>query len=302
MTFLMRFFASNADLAAELARDEPLLQLSLDRYFDAYKTKQDALSKLQAGFSMREMLPTFHLALADECAFIAGSEKTETEIINEISSFRIKQHTAELDKLNLTLNHAASREHYVYSLMQKLHDILQSQAQSVAALQNDPENTTLREALITQLGLETRIVDEIRKIDNFHQFYQDLALGERRKHELAETEREFAEQVYLRMMEAKTEADGSFAMGHKNQDSVAFLTEHCFDKLEEEAIRSINQGMLTQHSYVIYELVNSDLFEKFVVEEINAFGLQEFNDKNMIHHFINIFRELYNTRIESDMY
>jgi hypothetical protein len=300
VSFLTHFFADNTKLAEELARDEQLLAKSLERYFDAFRTKQDALADLKTGKGMRQLLPAFRLALADEYALLKSGEKTEKELIGEAEAFHKDSGSEELRKLGLTMNHATSQERYAYNLMKQLYALLLQQAATLAAIEKDPDDHALQDAFIGQLDAERRIAGELQRMDDIRGIYRRLALGERRKHELEDEERIIADEVYERMLDYEIVENGKLKPVSRN--AISWLTAHCFNRLEDEVMRQVNDGTLAQHAHVMYEFVNSDLFEQFVLREINVNNVTEMNDKNLIRLFLTIFRDLYNTRIENDMY
>jgi hypothetical protein len=296
----MRFFADNRTLAEELARSEPLLRQSMDRFRESQEIKQQILLEHHMGKPVTELLPRLHYALADEIALMASNKTLEKDILDEVLSLRFDEVSKEIYKLNLTLNHARSREKYVYEVMKQLYKVIQQEAATVSALQKDA-NRDFEQRLVIQLELEQQLMQQLQQIPDFTQFYINLALGQRLKHELDLEEQEFADEIFQRMCDARTEEDGTFLPPHRNRNSISFLTAYCFYKLEEAAVEAVEEGKLQQHTYMLYELVNSDLFEKLVSEAIKDNNLADLNDKKKIAHFIAIFRELYNTRIEEDM-
>lgn len=238
------------------------------------------------------------VALADEVAEIHGAERTTEEIIADLDATTHHQKLRELEHLRLTLGNAATQERYAYKLMHKLYGILLDEAHIVKALEQEPENATLREGLISLLHQEAKIVIAIKALPDFNTLFKNLALGTRRKHELDAHEKGASEEIYERMMDTRTLENGH--MEATAQHDLSELTAHAFNNLDIVAMNAVEHGVMEQHMHALFEYVNSDLFERFIMREArNSFPALTNQELKI---FIHIFRDLYNTRIEQDMY
>jgi hypothetical protein len=290
MSFLMHLFSGNAKLAEELAKDEPLLEKSMESYFQSHEAKQRALGDFVAGKPFDQLIATFRLSLADELALIAGSEKEEKEILQEVESFNGRK---EFERIKKTMDYAKSQDRFVYHLMKQLHALLTQEAHTLVAIQANP-SAQLQQAFIDQLQLENLLAEELRKVDNLSYFFKNLALGERRRHELQKSERSFAETLYEEMLDHEI-VDGR--MRALNDRAITNLTVDCFNELEEEVMRAVDAGELEEHPNVPFEYVNSPGFEQFVHAQILKGKYDIGKDAERI--FVCLFREFYNSRLET---
>lgn len=298
MSVFGHFFADDATRAEELARDAPLLKNSLQRYFDSFREKDEQLDALQKGWDLHKIISLLKRALADEIAAIQSSERTTEEIVSDLDVTAHHQRLKELENLRLTLDNAATQERYAYKLMRQLYGILLDEAHILQALERDGKDATLIKGFTTLLEQEKKIVLALRGIPDLETLYKNLALGTRRKHELDEHEREASEEIYERMMDTRTLENCK--MEATAQHDISELTAWVFNNLDIVVMSAVAGGVLLQRDHMIFEYVNSDLFERFVLREAREDFPNLTNQELKI--FIHIFRDLYNTRIEQDMY
>ena len=298
MSLLSHFFADDMTRAEELARDGPLLASSIKRYLESFAKKYESEEDLRKGGDVQRVLARVSMALADEVAEVHGAERTTEEIIADLDATSHHQKLRELEHLRLTLGNAATQERYAYKLMHKLYGILLDEAHIVKALEREPENATLREGLISLLHQEAKIVIELKKLPDFDVLFKNLALGTRRKHELDTHEREASDEIYERMMDTRELANCK--MEATAQHDLSELTAWVFNNLDIVVMNAVYGGALLHHNCMIFEYVNSDIFERFVLREAREDFPNLTNQELKV--FIHIFRDLYNTRIEQDMY
>jgi hypothetical protein len=298
MSFLMHFFADDTELARRLAADKPLLLQSMQRYFDSFKAKTEARYKLLQGVSMAQLLPIYKQALADELADVESMESKENHIIDHLTT--LEKHFHDFANLERTMDYALSREHYVYNLMVSIHHTLRDQAHIVKLLEKDVTNDKLQRSFIGMLELEQQMLSGLGNVTELLRFYQELAQGARIKHELSEREREAADDIYEYMMRYEIAQTGSLRPLERHH--ITKLTVECFNRLVLEVMDAVQRGVALQHTHVLFEYVNSDLFVEYVKKQIMVHKLLDMNDREKIKIFIHIFRDLYNTRIEAGMY
>jgi len=295
VSFLMHFFAPDWRLAESLALDEPLLKMSISRFLDAHKTKLAAIEGLENGVVERA-LPPLRLALADELAMIAGSEKTEKAIQEELASFSHKEHSEALTTLEKTLSDNSARCQYVYRLMQELYSILQDEAHMVACLSNGSRDQIIMNGLVEKIRLENQVIQQLTKNEDFMEFFQRLARGERKRYELQHLEGKFGEEIYERLL--MTARGGNVPL-QVTGDEIARLTSSVFSKIMDIVIGAVNDGTLDKHRNRDFEFVNNKAFEDYALSEVYRQNLNL--DRKVFPQFVKEFREYYNERVRHDV-
>jgi hypothetical protein len=298
MGFLTHFFADDTELARKLAADKPLLLLSMQRYFESCQHKMEAKVKILQGTPVQQLIPIYKQTLADEFACLASLEKYEDFIIDDLAS--LEKRFYRFTNLQKTMDYALSHERYIYKVMESTHHTLQDEAKIILLLEKNPADSQLLHNFIGMLELEQQMVAGLGSPPELLTFYQVLAQGARIKHELTAKEHAAAEEIYEYMSRCEIVAHGEMRATDKH--GIAKLTALCFNKLVAQVMDAVDNGIALQHTHVLFEYVNSDLFEEYVKKQIAQSGITALNNRDKIRIFIHIFRDLYNTRIEENMY
>jgi hypothetical protein len=294
MSFLDHFFADDEQLAQQLAqqlaRNEPLLHTTIERYFTTLSDKHTAAQAIAAGAPLGTVLPIVKEALVNELDVVRVAQEGEGHAIDGLE--KLEKHHEEVRRIFATMDYALSRERFVYSLMQKLHELLTDEVRSLHKLEAGDERETV-ESLVGQIFLEEQIASRLRTIGDFEQLYSALALGERRKHELETQEQDAAQEMLVRM-----QLTGEVGTP---RDAVTALNEECYARVADAVLEAVADGKLTPHKHADFEFVNSPLFEEFIMKAIIELKLEEMNDKPRIKVFTYLFREIYNSRFEKEL-
>jgi hypothetical protein len=302
MEWLHHLFADDETLAREIAKDEQRITDGLQRLLDSYRAKKMAKQAIEHGEPFQNYQHIYEEALRTESKLIRDIPSDEEEMLRAMTA--LEPHLAIFDEIKQTMDYDLSKERHIYHLLREFATLLRNQAHALRLVIENPQNLAFVKALLDLQIVEDRAMKDLgvehpRHCKEIILHYRQIANFSRAKHRIESQEERFSWELEHRMRgEALPDGEEFDHTAHlstvRGQDTVKMLTDHCLNKVQQEAEKQYLAGQIENHPDALYEYVNSHLFEEFVESEVGHHRRLNLQDETFTRLFINGFRDLFN--------
>jgi len=224
--------------------------------------------------------------VALELVKISEEEKTEEELLADISAIEHDENVNRLHRLEDCLCYKETQHKYVYHLLEELHMLLKQELHIVDKLSASQNESILIAKLKECWKLEKIILEKIKMEDmaSFHPFFVALLKGEQLIQRLSEEETRLISKMQKEMDE--------------DEGLIAEWANEVYFAIKDKVHEAVANGILEHHMYIHLEFVNRPEFVDLVrstLKSIQSKHKQEVSESE-INVFVHVFREWYNGR------
>jgi len=285
MGLLNRFFRSSTETRAkEIVEDDATMIKLWQDYLASTKEKELLIGAMQPGTELPGIIKQLKNIVALELVKISEEEKTEKELLADITAIEHDENVKRVHRLETCLYYAETKYKYVHRLLEELLLVLKKELQVVEKLGKSSQNeATFIQKLKEDWQLEKTILDKITYLDKetFHNLFVDLLKGEHVVQQLTEKEAKLTSTILKQMVADK----GLLA------EWASEVVKAIKDKIHE----LIANEILEQHADVDFEFVYRQEFVDMVrtiLKSLQSKYKQEVSESE-INVFVHVFREGY---------